>query len=53
MDRAGAPMRLMQKRLGDEGFEEASRKARDHIRAKLGDGVVKLQGEAIFTSGTR
>ena len=53
MERAGAPMVLLRKRLGEEAFEDAARKACEHIRGKLGTGPVTLGAEAIFTSGTR
>lgn len=53
MQRAGAPMVMLRKKLGDDAFEDAARKARKHIRGKLGDGSVTLTAEAIFTAGTR
>jgi SAM-dependent methyltransferase len=53
MQRAGAPMVLLRKKMGEEAFEDAARRAREHIRGKLGTGSVALGAEAIFTSGTR
>jgi SAM-dependent methyltransferase/uncharacterized protein YciI len=53
MQRAGAPMVLLRKKLGDDAFEDAARKAREHLRGKLGTGQVTLAAAAIFTSGTR
>ena len=53
MERAGAPMVVLRKKLGDERFNETIRKGRDYLAAKLGSGRVTASAEAIYTSATR
>jgi SAM-dependent methyltransferase len=53
MERAGAPMVVLRKKLGDEKFGEAMRKGRDYLLTELGRGRITLQAEAIYTSATR
>jgi SAM-dependent methyltransferase len=53
MERAGAPMVVLRKKLGDEKYTETLQKGRDYLLSKLGSGRVTLQAEAIYTSATR
>jgi len=53
MERAGAPMVVLRKRLGDEKFAATCAKACEFLESKLGSGKVTLTLEAIYTSGTR
>lgn len=53
MERAGAPMALLKKKLGDEAWCRAADTAVEKLRARLGDGPITLVAEAIFAHAVR
>ena len=53
MERAGAPMAMLRKNLGDAAWQAAAERARAALRSQYGDGAVTLDAEAIFTTGVR
>jgi len=49
----GAPIAVLQKKLGAEAWRAVSERALAHLRERLGTGPIELRAEAIFTSGVR
>jgi SAM-dependent methyltransferase len=52
-ERAGAPIVLLKKKLGEIGFEAAKGRALASLRNRYGAGPLELRCGAILTSGTR
>jgi SAM-dependent methyltransferase len=52
-ERAGAPVGLLRKKLGEVGFDAARGRALASLRTRYGEGPLDLTGAAIFTSGVR
>jgi ubiquinone/menaquinone biosynthesis C-methylase UbiE len=50
-ERAGAPVALLKKKLGEAGFADAASRIQGELRARLGDGSFSLDCAAIFTCG--
>jgi hypothetical protein len=53
VERAGAPLGLLKKKLGEVGFEAARGRALASLRNRFGSEPLELRCAAIFTSGTR
>jgi SAM-dependent methyltransferase len=53
LERGGAPMAVMRKKLGDENWHAATARAEAFLRERFGAGPVEVQAEAIATSGVR
>jgi SAM-dependent methyltransferase len=50
-ERAGAPLGLLKKRLGEAAFADAALRIQEELRARCGDGSFSLDCAAIFTCG--
>ena len=52
-ERAGAPIAVLRKKLGEAAWTAAAERAQAHLRTSYGDGPFTLQAEAIYSSGVR
>ncbi len=53
LERSGAPLVVLRKKLGEEAWQAAKARAAAFLRERFGSGPVELQTEAIVTSGIR
>jgi ubiquinone/menaquinone biosynthesis C-methylase UbiE len=53
VERSGAPIAMLKKKIGEEGWRGLRAKVLDAVRRRLPDAPVDLTAEAIFTVGTR
>ena len=51
MERQGAPMAMLRTKLGEQAWQAATERARVALRSRYGVGEIKLEAEAIFTTG--